>query len=826
MSVAEIKKSAQRHLRRIQANKVEKDPPHDIYECIERYSPKLDRPDHLAPYVDKLHEAIRVGNVECVVHAAPQHGKGLANYVEILTKRGWTTVGDVKVGDYLVGSDGRWTQVTAVYPQPEQDLYRVTFGDGESIITDGPHRWATQAKHSRGWVIRTTGEMFGNERIDGTSKFNGKTYPGTRSRWAIPIVKPVEMSDTRLPLDPYLLGCWLGDCSTGAGQITSMDEEILQAFDAHFEAGATSMSGGKKAISQNYLGLRTALREIGVLGNKHVPEEYRTASIQQRLALVQGLCDTDGTVSRNGSQQDYCTTLPALRDAFVELIFSLGGHASVGKAERKCSVTTNPDGTKTRTPGKPSWRINFRLPPELGPAFRLSRKAERLRPPSGRNTPRRRIAKIEHAGRGPGTCFTVDAPDHLFCAGRSFILSHNTEIAKHAFIYAGIERPGLRHIYSTYNHFRALSIRNQIMRLAHEAGLDPHSRDAELEFSGGTIIQFVGTGGSLTGFPCDGLHLCDDPIKDRAEASSKVKRQAKWDWWQDVAQTRRHVGSSAVMMHTRWHEDDPAGRLIKDGWEYLRLPAICDDEANDPLGRKLGEALWPAMRPLEFLEQFRRNIITWSSLYQGHPRPVGDTLFQGVYYYDQLPVNGYANVYGSDLAYTAKTSADWSVLVCGRVFEDNIYITNVIRKQLGQDKFMHVIRPVINSASGPCLWFGSTTERGVAQLMRESIPTFMFAQATADKYVRALPTAEQLWNKGRILLPSSEEGKAPLWVDPFVNEVVTFTGQGDEHDDQVDALAAMGAIVLKGLAFKGQNINDQLKQRFKLGLRGGSVFRR
>lgn len=402
-----------------------------------------------------------------------------------------------------------------------------------------------------------------------------------------------------------------------------------------------------------------------------------------------------------------------------------------------------------------------------------------------------------------------------------------TIVGKHALIYAAIARPGLRHIYSTYNHFRALAIRNQVKRLAEEAGLDPHSRDAELELAGGTIIQFCGTGGSLTGFPCDGLHLCDDPIKDRAEANSKTKKDAKWDWWCDVAETRRHPGSSAVMMHTRWAQDDPAGRLIdNESWPYIRMPAVCDSP-DDPLGRSMGDALWPQRRPADFFDKAQRNPITWASVYQGHPRPPGDSLFQGVHYYErrQLPTVGYSTAYGADLAYTAKTSADWSVLVCARVTPDGwVYITNVVRKQLGQSKFAGIIRPIVNGSPGPCLFFGATTERGAAQLMRETIPTFMFARAAADKFVRAQPTAEELWNPGKVLVPDPDEPGAPQWVHDFVLEVSTFTGLGDAHDDQVDALAALGTLVLRGVAYKhAQKVNKELRQRLRFKGRGNAT---
>lgn len=456
-----------------------------------------------------------------------------------------------------------------------------------------------------------------------------------------------------------------------------------------------------------------------------------------------------------------------------------------------------------------------------------------------------RIAKAKAAGRVVRTLADVyricsphlDPPDHLGpyvraleaaalgTSGPVELTFHappqhgKSECAKHAFVFAAIVRPGLRHIYATYNAERALNIRNQVAKLAAEAGLAPHTSDGNLYLAGGTEIRFVGRGTALTGYAADGLVIVDDILKDRAEAMSATIRDTCWDWFVDVAQTRRHPGSSAIVMNTRWSLDDLIGRLIERWqWSFCRLAAECDSN-DDPLERELGAALWPAKRPSEWLQQHKRSPLTWASMYQGRPRPQGDALFQEPHWYDELPTgrgNGYRTMYGTDLAYTAKTRADWSVLIRGRRYGDGrIYITDVVRDQVQADVFTARMAARIANEPGPCLWFGNTIERGMAPLIQQHIPQFVCVLASVDKYVRALPTAEQLWNPGLILVKRG----AP-WAAEFVKEVTEFTGQEDPHDDQVDALAALGYLAIRGGGASGvTEINRDLRAALRGSLR-------
>jgi len=371
-----------------------------------------------------------------------------------------------------------------------------------------------------------------------------------------------------------------------------------------------------------------------------------------------------------------------------------------------------------------------------------------------------------------------------------------TVTTMHGLVMYAKARPGSSNAYSTYNFDRACTIQREVERIAYSVGLAPRGRLGHLDLNNGSRIRFAGCGsGQLTGYPISGMHVIDDPISDREQAESVTQRQTIWDWFLSVAQTRRHPGSSVVVMMSRWHADDLIGRCIRElGWPYLRIPAVCDSD-DDPVGREIGAELWPSQRPLSFLEEFMADVFTWSSLYQGSPRPRGDSLFSvDPCWYDDLPAGGYRIAYGADLAYTESTRADYSVLLHGvLVPERGVFLTGIDRKQVQAPEFTAIMKAATQRRRGPILWYCSGTEKGVAQMVKRQAPLFRWRIVTADKYARAIPCAEKWWLAGKWHLPSKlgKGDKLPRWVTDYVDEMMAFTGVGDLHDDQVDASAAL-----------------------------------
>lgn len=381
-------------------------------------------------------------------------------------------------------------------------------------------------------------------------------------------------------------------------------------------------------------------------------------------------------------------------------------------------------------------------------------------------------------------------------------------VSMHAIVYWCLVRPDLSHAYATYNFDRAVEMQREVERIAFDMGMQPSGKHGIITMGNGAVVRFAGCGGGgrLTGRPISGGLVIDDPIKDRVEAESKLQRERAWGWWLSVAKTRMHPGSWAIAMMTRWHTDDMLGRLVSiEGWRYLRMPAIADDD-DDPCGRPIGAALWPSKRPLAWLGQFQDDAYTWAAMYQGSPRPRGDSLFTEPAYYDRLP-DGYRVCYGVDLAYSEKTRADYSVLVEGRVADGKVYIADVKRMQVQAPEFTRVMAQAVKVRRGPALWLCSGTEKGTAQLIQRSVGTFRYKVVTQDKYARALPCAEKFWNQGKWLLPA----QGARWADDYYDEHLGFTGQQDAHDDQVDASAALSYIAQVSLAGGSSEANRALR---------------
>ena len=351
-----------------------------------------------------------------------------------------------------------------------------------------------------------------------------------------------------------------------------------------------------------------------------------------------------------------------------------------------------------------------------------------------------------------------------------------TQLIAHALVSLLMRDPTKRHAYISYSDTRGGEISKETQWIADRAGVKYEGNLGLWGTREGGSIRFTGIGGGLTGRPVDGLMMVDDAVKNDEEAESAARRESTDAWFRSVALTRRHPGSSVLVVQTRWHVDDLAGRLIARGWDNINLPAI-DRE---------GRALWEAGRPLSFLRAQQADLgpYHWESLYQGEPRPKGSQLFADIGTYDRLP-DKYRVAIGVDLAYSAKTSADWSIAVVLCEFDGWWYVVDVIRRQVRADDFADELKLLARTHVGaPMRWYCSTTEMGSADLLHKMGVPIAGELAKADKFIRAQPVAAA-WKRGRVLVPKS----AP-WLKEFMRVLKNFTGVNDPEDDDVDALAA------------------------------------
>jgi len=339
-------------------------------------------------------------------------GKEQPDSEPVLTPGGWTAIGNLIPGDYVIGSDGNPTVVESVHPQGNRPVLKIVFNDGSFAHCGSHHLWpvrtATEKAADSPYRIMTTREL-----VDAGLR------SGSNRKWSIPLVQPVQYAEKQLPIEPYLMGVLLGDGCVSEHDVTvCTDIEVIQhcgleAYSRHETSGYTAYARVK--------GVKQIMRDLGLMGKrsweKHVPRDYMRGSVEQRLALLQGLMDTDGSPITCGGGLEFSSTSELLADAVVELTQSLGGIA------RKSAPRTT---RHQNGEGRPSWRVNVKLPADMTP-FRLSRKVQGWIRPT-KYQPARYIDRIEDTGQVlPSRCIRVAAPDHLYVT-RHHVVTHNTPI--------------------------------------------------------------------------------------------------------------------------------------------------------------------------------------------------------------------------------------------------------------------------------------------------------------------------------------------------------------------------------------------------------------
>ncbi|HEV3192135.1 MAG TPA: phage terminase large subunit, partial [Polyangiaceae bacterium] len=261
-----------------------------------------------------------------------------------------------------------------------------------------------------------------------------------------------------------------------------------------------------------------------------------------------------------------------------------------------------------------------------------------------------------------------------------------------------------------------------------------------------------------------------------ASAESAVQRQSVYDWFTDVLMTRCEPNASIIVVGHRWHEDDIIGRLIAQGWEHIAIPALNDE----------GESNFPSRFPTPVLLKTKEQIgaYGWASLFMQSPQPKGGQLFGDVVYYDALPERFAVSV-GVDLAYSERSHADYSVAIVCAHADGICYVLSVTRAQETAPRFQSRLA-ALRSAYPGARWraYLSGTEKGVADVFKSLGSDVGAMPPIGDKFVRAQPVAAA-WNAGKVLVP-----KSAAWLNAFVDELKSFTGIKDRHDDQIDALAA------------------------------------
>jgi hypothetical protein len=333
-----------------------------------------------------------------------QVGKALALDTPIPTPEGWTTIGDIKVGDQILSPDGNPVSVTfKTETMINHQCYKIFFDNGEEVVADADHLWEVNSSYWRtGKKVINTDEIYSRY----LKKTNNKRGKGVEGSLYIDLSKAINGKNQNLPIDPYLLGVWLGDGYSADGRIIAHKDD--------YEFYKTKLDIEHEREDNNCIrfkcrDLRKKLKENNLLKNKHIPQIYLRSSIDQRMELLRGLMDTDGSITKTQSFEFYQKNYEFILQV-VELLSSLGIKSRVSrKSINQCWYYTVRFASKEKV-------------------FNLPRKLELINF-NGKGRPQNKrhyIQKIEKVDSVPVACIQVDSDDHLFLCGRTFIPTHNT----------------------------------------------------------------------------------------------------------------------------------------------------------------------------------------------------------------------------------------------------------------------------------------------------------------------------------------------------------------------------------------------------------------
>lgn len=376
-------------------------------------------------------------NFNLFLHGSAGTGKAQPLHSKILTPTGWKSMGDIVIGDVILTPHGKESMVIGTFPQGMKDIYTIYFSDGSKAESCKEHLWECNVPQN---LWNSNGKS--SKKILSTEEIiywleQKKNKKSAKSNISIDLVEPIERKKQDLPIDPYFLGVMIGDgCLTFSSPLLSTgDENIILKIKNVLSEDYIMIKCNKKydykiiqetkkrgkngyLLENNYT---TIFKILGLHGKKSyekfIPDMFKIGSIEQRLELIRGLLDTDGTVDKRGSIS-LCTTSYQLAKDVQEIIWSIGGKASI--KEKQTTYRYN----SIKKYGRKAYNISisYKKPKDL---FSLDRKIERCKEEYQPKQLRRQIIDIRLTSHQEAKCIMIDDPSHLYVTD-DYIITHNT----------------------------------------------------------------------------------------------------------------------------------------------------------------------------------------------------------------------------------------------------------------------------------------------------------------------------------------------------------------------------------------------------------------
>ena len=745
-------------------------------------------------------EKVASGEIKrLIINMPPRHC--LRVDTPLLTTQGWKTMATVEPGDFVFGPDGRPTEVLGKSEvHTGRKLWRVADAYGNEVFCDDGHIWNVASCRKRPVFKNKTAKALGERTAE-------------RRVW-VPDHAPLEFPEADLPVDPYTLGVWLGDGAALQATVTMSDVDAAPVR-ARIEQGGYETKDRTTRYTFGVSGLKVQLRELGVLGNKHIPAAYFRGSIQQRLSLLHGLMDTDGNVTKQG-QCFLATSSPVLKEQYLELLWGLG---------IKTGVATSRAMLNGRDYGE-TYRLGF----YHDNVSTLERKQSRA---TGYKKVVRRYISLERAGTGDVQCIEVARGDGLFLAGHALLVTHNTKSEFASYLlpawFLG-KFPHKKVIQTSHTAELAVGFGRKVRNLVDTEVYHDIFPDLQLQSDSKAAGRWntskqgdyfaIGVGGAVTGKGAD-LLIIDDPHSEQEAALAEVNPEIydkTYEWYTSGPRQRLQPGGSIIVVMTRWSKRDLTARVLEaaaqrggEEWTVIEFPAILPS----------GNPLWPEFWPLPELQALKEELPNskWSAQYLQNPVSEASAIIKREWWQkwpSDVPPDCEFTLMAWDTAFEKTQRADYSAQTTWGVFyqaddtgvqQANIILLNAFRERMEFPKLKQTAirlykewEPdsviVEKKASGSPL---------IYEMRAMGIPVQEFTPTRGNDKISRLNAIADIFASGRVWAPNTS------WAEEVIEEVASFPA--GSHDDYTDTVSMALSRFRKG-GYVGTQLDEPEEQQY------------
>lgn len=755
--------------------------------------------------VDAIQELLDDKLDELFISMPPRVGKLLADDTPVLTTEGWKRHGDLDAGDMVFAPDGRAIKVLAAHAK-NNTTHTVTMTDGSEFKCHFRHEWQVYDRR------------FGKVRTLETQEMIGHLMNGNRYNFQLLQKEPLIGVEKELPVKPYTFGAWLGDGNNNIARINGdrKDHAIIEGIEAdgyHVRTEYTHKTTG--VVMTVFDSLREDLHKIGLCYNhrrveKYIPDEYLTASCEQRLELLAGLLDTDGSLRRKERRYDFTTADQKLRDGVLSLVSTFGWRCSLTERKPRRS-SSGIEGKKTY------WIISF------NPTRHIPCRLERKRLFEFSKPRRIAVKSIVESEPVQGNCISVEGG--MYLAGEKLTPTHNTAFANFLTSYiVGLE-PESTNLYCSCNTGVAETFYKGVTEIINDDAtytffeIFPDAKVAGTNSKEHTLdmgrakkyptLRCVSIDQEINGkADCNRFLIGDDLCSGIEEALSPDRLEKKWSIVQNNL-IPRQVGKNGkiIWIGTRWSIYDPIGRqrdilesepqFASRRWRALDIPALDENEESNfdyPNGMGFSTEQYIQRRAV-----FERDgdMASWLAQYQAEPIERSGQVFDPNmmrFYNGVLPEGEPDRVFS--FVDTAFGGGDYVSAPVAYQYGDEIYIHDVVFD--AGDKF--VTRPLLvdlfrRNNVGSALFEGTKTTAEYREWVDNKLRELNFRCNIMSKAASTQKRKEErIFEKApeiREFYFRDRAHRSPEY-EMFMRNLNSFTMTGkNKHDDAPDSLAGL-----------------------------------